>query len=71
MPTYRPHKIIKGSNTHTAKINISETKIMNKIDEKIKIKNPFITIPMIIENPTKPSLYSFFNCLKKFLNSKP
>lgn len=44
---------------------------MNKIDEKIKIKNPFITIPMIIENPTKPSLYSFFQGLKKVLNSEP
>jgi hypothetical protein len=42
---------------------------MNKI-KSAKINRLFIIIPIMIEKPTKPSRYSFFQGLKKVLSIK-
>lgn len=44
---------------------ISRESKINNIKISANITNSLIKIPMTIENPTKPSLYSFFQGLKK------
>ena len=55
----------RKNNTHNS--TIKSTRII-KSDRLIR--NDLIIIPKIIENTTKPSLYSFFNGLKKVLSKR-
>lgn len=49
-----------GHDTNKNRINNSISNIIKKIMLSTIIKTSFITIPIPIENPTKPFLYSFF-----------
>jgi len=52
---------------NTNKISSSNVNTINKNSKSTTIKTDFTAIPMTIENPTKPSLYSFFMGLKNVL----
>lgn len=60
-------KAAKGSARNAINVNISKL-INNKSKKRSTIINIlFINIPIKIENPTKPCLYSFFQGLKNVL----
>ena len=62
------HRIKRGGHSKKSIENkISLTKKPRIIAKFAKIANVFINIPMPIENPTKPSRYSFFQGLKNVL----
>jgi len=60
---------MKGSRNQSKKIIISIKSIKPKIKKSKIIKRAFIKAPINIAVRTKPSLYSFFQGLKKVVNS--
>lgn len=62
--------IAKGQIKNPIKMAISKTIRPVKITKSARIKRLLTAIPIKIENPTKPSRYSFFQGLKKVFNIK-
>lgn len=56
--------VIIGNARKRPKITTSEIKRGIKIINPIRINTDLIAIPIPLENPTKPFLYSFFKGLK-------